>query len=116
VCDGGVLAIVQNAAGSRRGPEFEKIKSDAIFLTELHVPGIDAGFAGAIGDQPAQRVISQARHPGDIAPESSQPNGGVKFSAADLHIQRLRLLEPAKVRRTEANHRFAESDDIVRHD
>ena len=68
-----------------------------------------------VGDQPAERVVGQPRHPGRRAAQPGQADGGVQLRAADLHVEAAGLLQPAKVRRAQADHRFAEGDDVVRH-
>src|SRR5262249_38570729 len=65
--------------------------------------------------QPPERVVGNPRDPRRRAAEPRQGNRGVEFRAADLHVERTGLFQPLKVRRTEANHRFAESDYFVGH-
>ena len=109
------LAIVQDAAGPRRGAELQEIQADAVVVGPDDVLGADAGLAGAVGDQPAQRIVGQPRHPGRRMAQPGQADRGVQLGAADLNVEAAGLLQPAKVRRTEANHRFAEGDHVVWH-
>ncbi len=42
-----------------------------------HVLGVDAGFAGPIGNEPAQRIVGQPGYPGTRASQPGQTDRGV---------------------------------------
>ena len=76
-------------------------------------------------DTPASRAWLAISRPSGLSvsrdtqaverPRRASADGGVQLRAADLHIEAARLLQAAKVRRTEANHRLAEGDHVIRH-
>ena len=94
--DGGKRAVVVNRGGARRGAELGEIQADAVVARPLHARDVDALRPSARGDQPAERVLRQPRNP---ARRHSQPrgrDGDVQLAAADIQIERMRLLEPLK--------------------
>ena len=110
--DGGALAIVQDTGSPGRGAELEEVDPDAVVFRPDDVLGADAGLAGVVGDQPAERVVRQARHPGGGATEAGDADRGVQLRPADLHVEAAGLLQAAAVGRGQANHRLAECDDV----
>ncbi len=113
--DGRAFAVVEDAAGARRGAEFEEIQADAVFVGPHDVLGGYAGLAGLVGDQPAEWIVGQPRHPGGPPAEAGERDCGVELGAADLQVEAVRLLEAAKCGRGETDHRLAERDHFMGH-
>src|SRR5581483_430141 len=103
------------AAGAGCRAELEEVEADAVLGRPGDMVGGDAGLAGVVGDEPAERVVGQARHPGGAAAEAAEADGGVQLGAADLDVEAARLLQAAELRRAQPDHGLAEGDDVIRH-
>src|SRR3954471_4622010 len=100
--------IIQHAAWPRRGAELREIQTGSIALRPLD-PCFDTQLTRAVGDQMTKGIVRKARDPEGRSPKPGGGDRDVELATADVKVERVRLLQPLKIGRSQADHRFAES-------
>ena len=115
---GGVAAIVHGDAAADAAAHFGEVQPDAVGLAHAVVRGdgdrgdIHAHGAGVIENQLAQRIIDQAAGPAGAQAQSREGVGDVVFPAADPDFQHIGEFDAAVSRGRQANHAFAQGDQV----
>src|SRR5258707_12831455 len=91
--DGRPLAIVEDAACSRRRAELQEIDPDAVFVGPENMVCVDSCFPGVVGNQATQWITCQSRHPCAGTPQPGKSDRGVQFCAANLDVETGCLLQ-----------------------
>ena len=109
------FAVVKDAAGPRSCAEFKEVDAHSVIVGPDDVTGIDSCFTRMVNDKPAQRIARQPRHPGSRTPQPGQANRCIQFRSPDFYVESSCLFKAMEIRRTQPDHRFAESHHVMRH-
>ena len=115
---GGVAAVVEAEAAADAGADFGEVEADAVGLADAvefrdsDGGDVHADCAGVVEDDLAEGVIDQAGAPGGAKAEACEGVGDVVFAAANPDFQQLRKFEAAVAGGGEADHAFAEGDEV----
>ena len=102
-----MLAVIDDAAGSRQGPGFIEHQPQAGVLDPPNPAGVDPVPPRLAIDNASERPDRQPRHPCDAAPEPREQAADIKLAAADPYLEQVRLLEPLPARRRQPQQCFA---------
>ena len=115
---GGVAAVVERDAAALGDADFGEVQADAVVLADAVVFALDdvgdihADGAGVVADDRAHRRGIEPADPAGAQAEAREGVGDVVFAAADPDFEQRGEFDAAMLRRGEADHAFAEADQI----